>query len=54
MKPVSTRIRERLALHEQIMTIDDDQDLVLMREAADVLEFMGRVMHQLLVEEDKK
>ena len=53
MKPVSTRIRERLALHAQIMTIDDDPDLVLMREAADVLEFMGRVMHQLLVEEAK-
>ena len=54
MKPVSTRIRERLALHDTFMNINDDPDLVLMAEAADVLEFMGRVMNQLLVEEDKK
>jgi hypothetical protein len=51
MKPVSTRIRDRLALHKQIMDIHEDPDLMLLAEAADVLEFMGRVMHQLLVEE---
>jgi hypothetical protein len=53
MKPLSTRIRERLALHEQIMNIEEDPDLILLFEAAEVLEFMGRVMHQLLVEEAK-
>lgn len=53
MKPLSTRIRERLALHEAVMNIDQDPDLMLLYEAAEVLEFMGRVMHQLLVEETK-
>ena len=53
MKPLSTRIRERLALHEQIMNIEEDPDLILLFEAVEVLEFMGRVMHQLLVEEAK-
>jgi hypothetical protein len=48
MKAISTRIRERLELHAAIMDIDQDPDLVLMREAADVLEFFGRVVHQLL------
>jgi hypothetical protein len=53
MKPLSTRIRERLAHNEQIMSIEEDPDLMLLFEAAEVLEFMGRVMHQLLVEEAK-
>ena len=50
MKALSTRIRERLELHSSIMDIDADPDLVLLREAADVLEFFGKVVHQLLDE----
>ena len=50
MKALSTRIRERLELHSCFMDIDADPDLVLLREAADVLEFFGRVVHQLLDE----
>lgn len=50
MKALSTRIRERLELHSCFMDIDQDPDLVLMREAADVLEFFGKVVHQLLDE----
>ena len=50
MKALSTRIRERLAVHSMFMDIDADPDLVLLREAAEVLEFFGRVVHQLLDE----
>lgn len=48
MKALSARIRERLETHSHFMDIDTDPDLVLLREAADVLEFFGRVVHQLL------
>lgn len=48
MKALSTRIRERLEIHSCFLDIDKDPDFVLMREAADVLEFFGRVVHQLL------
>ena len=50
MKALSTRIRERLELHSIFMDIDADPDLVLLKEAADVLEFFGKVVHQLLDE----
>ena len=50
MKALSTRIRERLELHSIFMDSEADPDLVLLKEAADVLEFFGKVVHQLLDE----
>ena len=53
MKALSTRLRERLLLHSAFMDINQDPDLVLMQEAAEVLEFFGKVVHQLLDEPEE-